>query len=286
MSWIANSPLTYLQQFCVNVIKCGPIPKHIAIIMDGNRRYATKAKVEKAEGHTRGFDKLAEALQWCLELGIPEVTVYAFSIENFKRSQSEVDTLMKLATEKFQKLLDEREKIMAEGVCIRIIGNMSLLSQELRKLIAEAVLMTKDNNRAFLNVAFAYTARDEMVNTARKVVEGVEKGAIEADDVDEDLISRCLYTGDRQDPDIIVRTSGEVRFSDYLLWQISNSYICFTEVLWPEFCIWHLLACVFKYQRCYNDLKKNNVKIIKNERVKSFVEGLEQEKLMQLKSYI
>ncbi|RZB39748.1 Prenyltransf domain containing protein [Asbolus verrucosus] len=287
MSWIVESSLTAFQKFCVNVIKCGPIPKHVAFIMDGNRRYATKNKVQKAEGHVKGFDKLSETLQWCLELGIVEVTVYAFSIENFKRSSDEVETLMQLATEKFRKFLDEEDKIMAHGVCVRIIGNLSLLSEELQRLIAKVTLMTKDNNKAYLNVAFAYTSRDEIKNTVETIVEGVRNGSIEIDDIDEDLVSECLYTSGSPDPDIIVRTSGEMRLSDFLLWQISSSQICFSQVLWPEFSIWHLLACVFKYQRCYPNLKKvETCKVNKNERVQEFLEQLQQQRLAQLKSYI
>ncbi|XP_044252821.1 dehydrodolichyl diphosphate synthase complex subunit DHDDS [Tribolium madens] len=284
MSWIVSSSLSHFQRFCVNVIKCGPIPRHIAFIMDGNRRYATKNKVEKAEGHIKGFDKLAETLQWCLELGVKEVTVYAFSIENFKRSREEVDTLMKLATEKFQQLLDEKEKIMSEGVCIRIIGNLGLLSPELRRLTAQAELMTKDNNKAFLNVAFSYTSRDEIFNTVKRIVKGVQDEVLDVEDIDEDLISGALYTNCSPDPDLIVRTSGEVRFSDFLLWQISNSFISFTKVLWPEFCIWHLLACIFYYQRSYKDLQHKK-RLVKNKRVQNFLHELQHQKLTQLESY-
>lgn len=124
MSWIVDNSLSWFQRFCVNILKCGPIPKHVAIIMDGNRRFAKKTNVEKKEGHSKGFDKLAEALLWCRELGIKEVTVYAFSIENFKRSEQEVNTLLDLAKEKFRRLLlEEKDKLMQERVCIRIIGN-------------------------------------------------------------------------------------------------------------------------------------------------------------------
>lgn len=105
MSWIIDSSYSWLQRLCVNVLKTGAVPKHVAFIMDGNRRFAQKKNVQKIEGHTKGFDKLAETLQWCLDLGIPEVTVYAFSIENFKRSKEEVDTLMRLAKDKFEQLL-------------------------------------------------------------------------------------------------------------------------------------------------------------------------------------
>ncbi|KAK9722131.1 putative undecaprenyl diphosphate synthase [Popillia japonica] len=139
--------------------------------MDGNRRYATKSNIKKVEGHVKGFDKLAQTLQWCFELGIHEVTVYAFSIENFKRSQEEVDYLMELAREKFTKLHEEKEKLMKDGICIRVVGNLKLLPDDIRKLMAEAMFMTRHNNKLFLNVAFAYTSKDELTTAAKTIIE-------------------------------------------------------------------------------------------------------------------
>ncbi|KAG8230492.1 hypothetical protein J437_LFUL013534 [Ladona fulva] len=256
MAWIRDSTLSWFQLLCVKVIKAGKVPRHVAFIMDGNRRYARKNNVLKAEGHNKGFDKLAETLQWCLDLGIPEVTVYAFSIENFKRTEDEVDALMELARQKFRRLLNEKEKLMEHGVRIRIIGNLSLLPHDVQKLIAEAMLMTQENNKAFLNVAFAYTAHDEMTNAVRSLSIGVSEGLLLPSDISESLIDRSLYTSDSPDPDLVIRTSGEVRFSDFLLWQLSFSYVYFTEVLWPEFTIWHLLAAVFHYQRNYRHIEE------------------------------
>ncbi|GJQ72163.1 hypothetical protein Trydic_g3257 [Trypoxylus dichotomus] len=168
-------------------------------------------------------------LKWCFELGIQEVTVYAFSIENFKRSQEEVDSLMELAREKFRKLHDEKNKIMELGVCIRVIGNLELLPQDIRKLIADAIIMTKDNSKLFLNIAFAYTSRDELTTAVKNILKGVELDLISPDDINEQLVSQCLYTNGSPDPDLLVRTSGEVRFSDFLLWQIWNTNVCFAE---------------------------------------------------------
>lgn len=275
MSWIVESSLTFFQKFCVNVIKCGPVPKHIAFIMDGNRRFAKKTNVERIEGHSKGFDKLAECLQWCLELGVKEVTVYAFSIENFKRSQDEVDKLMDLATKKFAKLLEEKDKLMQEGICVRVVGNFSLLSPELRKYIAEIILLTRHNKNAILNVAFAYTSSEEITTAIKCILDGVENNLLQIDDINEDLISNCLYTNQSSNPDILVRTSGEVRLSDYLLWQIiENTTIYFKTVLWPEFSIWHLLACIFQYQRTYipKDCKKQQ----HNVRVGKFLDHLQE----------
>lgn len=256
MVWIVDTPLNWFQKFCVNVLKCGPIPNHVAIIMDGNRRFAKKNKVQKSEGHKKGFDKFTETLFWCRELGIKEVTVYAFSIENFKRSKEEVESLMELAREKFNRLLEDNEKLKRDGVCVRIIGDLSLVPDDIRSLFAKAELMTKDNDKAFLNVAFAYTSRNEITNAVRTVVQGLHDEKLEPDDVNCDLLSQCMYTNRSPDPDMLVRTSGEIRFSDFLLWQVWNTNVIFTEVLWPEFSIWHLLASVFQYQHCYAELKR------------------------------
>ncbi|KAG5888767.1 hypothetical protein JTB14_021511 [Gonioctena quinquepunctata] len=289
MSWIANYPFTALQKFCIKVLKCGHIPNHVAFIMDGNRRYATKTKVQKAEGHSKGFEKLAECLQWCRELGIREVTVYAFSIENFKRSKDEVDTLLKLAKEKFQRIFEEKDKLMEEGICIRVIGNLTLLPEDLRQLIAKAMLLTKDNNKSILNVAFSYTSSDEITQSMKVIVDGVKQNAIEIADITEELVSNCLYTRLSPNPDILIRTSGEVRLSDFLLWQISDTEIHFTDVLWPEFSIWHLLGCVFKYQRSFDHLKKyeyqGKTEMKCSGKVQSFLDQLEEKRLAQLELY-
>ncbi|XP_011310299.1 dehydrodolichyl diphosphate syntase complex subunit DHDDS isoform X1 [Fopius arisanus] len=256
MSWIRKNTLSFLQSLAVKIIKCGRIPQHVAFIMDGNRRYARKNKVAGIQGHAEGFNKLAETLQWCLDLGIKEVTVYAFSIENFKRNQKEVDALIDLARKKFQRLLDESDRLTENGVRISVIGNMSLIPEHLRQLMAKAMLITKDNDKAFLNIAFAYTSRDEITETVKTIAEGVKNNDIDTADVTEKLFSKCLYTSRSSDPDLIIRTSGEIRFSDYLLWQISHSYVHFSNVLWPESSIWDLLIAIFHYQRSYADLER------------------------------
>uniref|UniRef100_A0A182N470 Alkyl transferase n=1 Tax=Anopheles dirus TaxID=7168 RepID=A0A182N470_9DIPT len=248
-TWVRESNLQWYHRWLIRVLQAGPIPRHVAFIMDGNRRYARKANIAKAEGHSAGFEKLSETLQWCLEVGISEVTVYAFSIENFKRTQDEVDTLMNLARDKFQRLLAERDKLHERGICIRIIGNWDLLEPDIRRSIAEAVLLTRDNRTAILNVAFAYTSRDEITHSIRTVAQAVGDGQLEPEDVSEELLTRCLYTKYSAEPDLLVRTSGEVRLSDFLLWQSASTVMYFTETLWPEFTIWHLLGAVFYYQR-------------------------------------
>lgn len=156
-----------------------------------------------------------------MELQIKEVTVYAFSIENFKRSQDEVDTLMTLAREKFSRLMEEKDKLAEKGIKIRVIGNLKLLPKDLQKSIAEAMLLTKDNDKSILNVAFAYTSRDEITHSVETIVKGVEDKELRKEDLHHSLIDECLYTSKCNDVDLLVRTSGEMRFSDFLLWQVS-----------------------------------------------------------------
>ncbi|XP_072606773.1 dehydrodolichyl diphosphate synthase complex subunit DHDDS isoform X4 [Vulpes vulpes] len=255
MSWIKEGELSLWERFCANIIKAGPMPKHIAFIMDGNRRYAKKCQVERQEGHSQGFNKLAETLRWCLNLGILEVTVYAFSIENFKRSKSEVDGLMDLARQKFSRLMEEQEKLQKHGVCIRVLGDLHLLPLDLQELIAQAVRATKHYNKCFLNVCFAYTSRHEISNAVREMAWGVEQGLLDPSDVSESLLDKCLYTNHSPHPDILIRTSGEVRLSDFLLWQTSHCCLVFQPVLWPEYTFWNLCEAILQYQMNHSMLQ-------------------------------
>jgi len=256
MSWVRKDERTRLQKFCATILREGPIPKHVGFIMDGNRRFAKKEDVPNIEGHSRGFEKLSETLRWCLDFDITEVTVYVFSIENFKRPKEEVDALMQLAKEKFEQLLEEQDKLMEEGVCVQIVGDWSLIPETLKPLMAKAMILTKNNTRAKLNVAFAYTARNEITRAVQCVQKGVLNGVLETDDVNETLLSEAFLILPTQPLDLLVRTSGETRLSDFLLWQSTNSVLCFTDVLWPEFTFWHLLAAIFKYQVNHISLKQ------------------------------
>ncbi|XP_077977079.1 dehydrodolichyl diphosphate synthase complex subunit DHDDS-like [Glandiceps talaboti] len=259
MSWFPEEErrtTNWFTKFCANVLKEGPIPRHVAFIMDGNRRFARKSHLHRHEGHVKGFDKLADTLEWCLDLGITEVTVYAFSIENFKRTKEEVDGLMELARQKFAKLMEEKDMIQKYGVCVRVLGDISLLPNDVQDAIADAVNFSKDNDKAVLNVCFAYTSRHEITTAIQELATGVEDGYLKASDVSEEMLEKCLYTNHSQDPDLLVRTSGEVRLSDFLLWQSAFSVLSFVKVLWPEFSIWHLFAAVLQYQQNYAAIKK------------------------------
>jgi len=259
MSWLPEKrvPYTWWQSICLRIIRCGELPKHVAFIMDGNRRFAREKNLQKIEGHIHGFEKLAETLQWCNDLGINQVTVYAFSIENYKRPSEEVDSLLNLARDKFRRLIKEADRFAKEGVRVNVIGNLSLLPSDLQALIFQAMEVTSKNEKATLNVAFSYTSRDEMTHAVKVLANAVDTGYLEVEDINVDLIERCFYTSLSNKtenaamsacPDLLVRTSGESRLSDFLLWQSSYSVTHFTEVLWPDFGLHHLMGAIFHYQ--------------------------------------
>ncbi|XP_029174608.1 dehydrodolichyl diphosphate synthase complex subunit DHDDS-like isoform X1 [Nylanderia fulva] len=279
MSWIWSYILYWFQLLALKIIKTGQIPKHVAIMMDGNRRYAKKRNMAKMDGNKKGYDKLIEVIDWCTNLGITEITAYTFSINNFNRSKNEVNGFMKLARYKFKLMLEEKNKWDEKGIRIRVIGNLALLSEEMQKLLAKMMITTKNNNKITLNLAFPYSSRDEITHAVKDILRGVKHGDILLEDINEDLISHSLYTYKSTNPDLLIRTSGEVRLSDFLLWQISNTCIYFSNVLWPEFNLWNFLSAIFYYQRCYSDLQKvakiENLKpIVHNDRVSMYVNKL------------
>ncbi|CAI6365598.1 unnamed protein product [Macrosiphum euphorbiae] len=283
MSWIRDNSMTWMQRCCAQVLTYGEIPKHVAFIMDGNRRYAKKKCVAKQEGHVRGFDKLAETLQWCLHLGIKEVTVYAFSLDNFKRTQEEIDALFDLAREKFKRLLEEKDKLNEHGVCINVIGNIKKLPEDLVKLIAESMFITKQNNKTFLNVAFSYTGHDELINAFSKISNGIKNNDLEESDLSVEILDNCMYTYPSPPPDLLIRTSGETRLSDFMLWQCSYSYIYFTSVLWPEFTAWDFMIAIFMYQRNVRACMRYKLPPKRlSSRAEKFVENVQQNRLNSL----
>jgi len=244
---------SWTEWFVIQLLKCGPIPRHLAIIMDGNRRFAKKYQIETHIGHKKGFETLSETLRLCANLGIQEVSVYAFSIENFKRSKSEVEGLMNLAEEKLTELM-KSDLIVKHQICVKLLGDISLLPTKVQIAIAKLVVKSRNNTKGILNICFAYTSRCEMLNSMKTIASGIKNQLIELNEVDEHLFEECLYTKD--DPDVLIRTSGETRLSDFLLWQSSFSIIQFFKILWPEFSLWHILYMVLIYQHNYNKLKQ------------------------------
>jgi len=253
---------SYFMSLCYKIMQTGKIPQHVAFIMDGNRRFARKESISRGEGHSKGFQKLTEVLKWCYELNIAEVTVYAFSLENFKRDTEEIEALMSIFKEKIDRLIQEEENIMKHGVCIRFIGDIGLFNKEIQLSMAKVVRMSENNDQSILNIAMAYTSRDEITNAIKEIAVGVDKGIIENSDINEELLESCLYTSNCKPVDLLIRTSGEVRLSDFLLWQTSFSTLCFVDALWPEFSVWNFFYCVLKYQLQY-DIMQNAMELSK-----------------------
>jgi tritrans,polycis-undecaprenyl-diphosphate synthase [geranylgeranyl-diphosphate specific] len=231
-------------------VKTGVKPEHIAIILDGNRRWASGKIVNPWLGHEKGAEKVEELLDWCLKLGFKSITLYAFSTENFRRQQSEVAEIMRIAEERFRKLLTD-DRIHRNKIHVKVIGRVNLLPESLQRLIADVEKATKDYNQHFLNFAFAYGGRAEIVDAARKIAEEVREGRLDPEKVDEKTFEQYLYTSHmpQQDPDLIIRTSGEARLSGFLLWQSAYSELCFLDVYWPDFRKIDLLRSVRTYQK-------------------------------------
>lgn len=244
-----------LRSLLIRLLQLGPIPRHVAFIMDGNRRFAQVKGVVVAKGHEEGFSKLEETLDWCLSLGVTTVTTYAFSIENFNRKPDEVNKLMNLAKNKFEEFATKSDIIEKHGIAVKVFGNLALLPPEVQLAASRAVLMTRHNKRAVLNVCIPYTSRDEMALAMRDIVRGVERGMLCPDDITEGLLEAALQTGESPPLDILVRTSGEVRLSDFMLWQASKGcHIHYINALWPEFTFWDMLPALLSFQAYHTDL--------------------------------
>lgn len=210
-----------------NIIKDTNL-KHIAIIMDGNRRWAKEKNLPSAMGHKKGVDSLKNILRACNDFSIKYLTVYAFSTENWNRKKEEVEFLMNLVAVTLTNELAEMHK---ENVQIHFIGDLTKLSDKLQKILANAVETTKNNTGVVLQIALNYGSRDEIVHAVQKIVES----GVKPDEIDEQLISENLYTAGVPDPDILIRTGGEQRISNYLLWQIAYSEIIIRSEFWPDF---------------------------------------------------
>jgi tritrans,polycis-undecaprenyl-diphosphate synthase [geranylgeranyl-diphosphate specific] len=231
-------------------VKGGLKPDHIAIILDGNRRWASERLLNPWVGHHHGADKIQDLLKWCLDMGVKSITLYAFSTENFQRPQGEVIEIMKIVEEKLHEILEE-EQIHRHKVRVKVIGRLSLLPNNVQEIVRNVEEATKDYDEHFLNVALAYGGRAEIVDATKKIAEKVEKGKLSPEGIDERVFESHLYTAymPKQDPDLVVRTSGEERLSGFLLWQCAYSELCFLDVYWPEFRRIDLLRAVRTYQR-------------------------------------
>lgn len=206
--------------------------KHIAVIMDGNRRWAKEHNLPTAMGHKKGVESLKTAVKSCHKFGVKYLTVYAFSTENWNRDKAEVDYLMELFA---LTIKNEFKELHENNVVLNFIGDLSRLSPKLQKIFADSVEKTKNNTGVNLQIAINYGSRNELVNATKKVAQKVAAGEISAEEISEEMISRELYTSDIPDPDLLIRTGGEMRISNYLLWQIAYAEFLVTTRYWPEF---------------------------------------------------
>ncbi|ABO66481.1 MULTISPECIES: isoprenyl transferase [Geobacillus] len=223
-----------------------PIPNHVAIIMDGNGRWAKKRALPRVAGHYEGMQVVRKITRFANELGVRVLSLYAFSTENWKRPKSEVDYLMKLPEQFLTTFLPE---LVAENVKVQVIGRTDELPDHTRQAVRRAIHETSGNTGLILNFALNYGSRAEITAAVQQIAKDVQRGALAPGDITESLISSYLMTGGLDDPDLLIRTSGEIRLSNFMLWQLAYTEFWFTDVLWPDFTEQHFLQAIAAYQQ-------------------------------------
>ncbi len=226
--------------------KNGNIPTHIAVIMDGNGRWAKQRGLPRIAGHNEGVESVRDIVEVCGQLGVEYLTLYAFSTENWKRPQDEVSMLMRLL---MRALRDETDKLHQNNVRVNAIGDIGALPHEVQDELLDAIKKTKENTGLKLFLALSYSGRWDLAKAIREIALDVQHGSLKPEHIDERLISQHLSTKNVPDPDLLVRTSGEFRISNFLLWQIAYAEIWVTETLWPDFRSRHLLEAIVAYQK-------------------------------------
>ena len=222
------------------------LPKHLAIIMDGNGRWAKQKGLLRALGHEKGTKSVRTTVEVCAKLGIKNLTLYAFSTENWNRPKLEVETLMKLLV---HSLKNELKTLQENNIRLNTIGNTSLLPKSIQKELNEVIEKTKNNSQTILTLALSYGSREEIINVVKNISDKVKNNIISSNDIDESIINEHLYTHNLPDVDLVIRTSGEHRISNFLLWQIAYAEFYFTDVLWPDFTDEHLYEAIISYQK-------------------------------------
>jgi undecaprenyl diphosphate synthase len=222
------------------------LPQHIAIIMDGNGRWAKKQGFMRAFGHENGAKSVKTTVETCARLGVKNLTLYAFSTENWNRPKLEIDTLMKLLVSSLRK---ELKSLIDNNIRLQTIGNTDKLPKSIQRELSEVMDKTKNNSRMTLTVALSYGSREELISAVKKITSKVKNNIISIDAIDETIINEHLYTQNLPDVDLLIRTSGEHRISNFLLWQIAYAELYFTDVLWPDFTEEHLYEAIISYQK-------------------------------------
>ena len=221
------------------------IPRHIAIIMDGNGRWAKKRKLNRINGHNKGADAVRTVVRTARELGVSYLTLYAFSTENWERPKTEVAALMKLLKRFLQ---SEQQEMLDNDIRLQAIGELDRLPEDVFKELQHTMAITRKNSRMVLNLALSYGGRSEIVKAVKEIAEDVANQKLSPTDITSDVISRHLYTKDMPDPDMVIRTSGEMRISNFLLWQIAYSELFIIDTLWPDFTKEEFLNIIKNYQ--------------------------------------
>ena len=227
------------------IIDYSNIPSHVAIIMDGNGRWARKINKERFFGHNRGINSVKESIDVSLELGIETLTLFAFSMENWKRPKNEINALMTLLSSSIE---NELKSIIENNIKLNVIGDLDLVPKKTRDKLLNAIIKTKNNDGLNLNLAVSYGAKQELVRAIKIIAHKVKKNIISEENIDEETINEHLYTENSKNVDLLIRTGGEFRVSNFLLWQISYAELNFQKVLWPDFKKYHFLNAIIDYQ--------------------------------------
>jgi undecaprenyl diphosphate synthase len=226
-------------------VRANIIPEHLAVIMDGNRRWAKKKGLSTSEGHREGAMRVIDLVRNCADLGVKYLSIYAFSTENWRRNRKEVDYLMNLLVEFVAKELDYMNK---NGVKIILMGNIESLPEKTKHEVKQSIELTKNNKKLNLNIALSYGSRNEIVGAVKKIIKDYENKKIKIDDINDESFKNYLFTSGMPDPDLLIRTSGEIRLSNFLLYQIAYTEFYFSDVLWPDFKKEELLKAFDSFQ--------------------------------------